>query len=77
MALKEADTANRSNTLVADVMDNNTGVLGMENKTIDGESGEVKIVVVKNSNTFRCVNQYVSFDPNVYCAQTKHRHRCP
>ncbi len=41
MALKEADTANRSNTLVADVMDNNTGVLGMENKTIDGESGEV------------------------------------
>ena len=41
VALKEADTANRSNTLVADVMDNNTGVLGMENKTIDGESGEV------------------------------------
>ena len=41
MALKEADAANRSNTVVADIMDNNTGALGMENETIGGKSGEV------------------------------------
>ena len=39
--LKEADAANRSNAAVADIMDNNTGALGMENKTIGGESGKV------------------------------------
>ena len=41
VALKEADAANRSNTAVADIMDNNTGALGVENETIGGESGEV------------------------------------
>ena len=41
MVLKEADAANRSDTAVADIMDNNTGALGMENETIGGESGEV------------------------------------
>ncbi len=40
MALKEADAANRSNTAVADIMDNNAGALGMENETIGGESGK-------------------------------------
>ncbi len=40
MALKEADAVNQSNTAVADIMDNNTGALGVENKTIGGESGE-------------------------------------
>ncbi len=41
VALKVADAANWSNTAVADIMDNNTGALGMENETIGGESGEV------------------------------------
>jgi hypothetical protein len=41
VALKETDAANRSNTVVADIMDNNTGALGMENETIGGKSGEV------------------------------------
>jgi hypothetical protein len=41
VALKEADAANRSNTAVAGIMDNNTGALGMENKTIGGKSGKV------------------------------------
>ncbi len=41
MVLKEAGAANRSNTVVADIMDNNTGVLGMENETIGGKSGEL------------------------------------
>jgi hypothetical protein len=41
VVLKEADAANRSNTAVTDIMDNNTGVLGVENETIGGESGEV------------------------------------
>ena len=41
VALKEADAANRSNTAVADIMDNNTGALGVENETIGGEFGEV------------------------------------
>ncbi len=41
MALKEADAANRSNTAVADIMDNNTGALGVENETIGGESGVI------------------------------------
>ncbi len=41
MALKEADAANRSNTAVADIMDNNIGALGMENEAIGGKSGEV------------------------------------
>ena len=41
VALKEADAANRSNTAVADIMDNNTGALGVENETSAGESGEI------------------------------------
>ena len=41
MVLKDANAANRSNTMVADIMDNNTGSLGMENETIGGESGKV------------------------------------
>jgi hypothetical protein len=41
VVLKEAGAANRSNTVVADIMDNNTGVLGMENETIGGKSGEL------------------------------------
>ncbi len=41
MALKEVDAANRSNTTVADITDNNTGALGMENETIGGGSGKV------------------------------------
>jgi hypothetical protein len=41
VALKEADAANRSNTAVADIMDNNTGALGVENETIGGESGVI------------------------------------
>ena len=41
VALKVADAANRSNTAVADIMDNITGALGMENETIGGKSGEV------------------------------------
>jgi hypothetical protein len=41
VALKDANAANRSNTMVADIMDNNTGSLGMENETIGGESGKV------------------------------------
>ena len=41
VALKETDAANRSNTAVADIMDNNIGALGMENEAIGGKSGEV------------------------------------
>jgi hypothetical protein len=41
VALKEANAANRSNTVVAVIMDNNTGTLGVDNKTIGGESGDV------------------------------------
>ena len=41
VALKEAVAAKPRNTAVADIMDNNTGALGMENKTIGGESGKV------------------------------------
>ncbi len=41
MALKEADAANRSNTAVADAMDNVAGKLLTENKMIGGESGAV------------------------------------
>jgi hypothetical protein len=41
VALKEANAVNRSNTAVADIVDNNTGALGVENKTIGGKSGEV------------------------------------
>ncbi len=48
MALKEADAANRSNTAVADIMDNNTGALGMENETIGGESSKVPALVKKD-----------------------------
>ena len=41
MALKEANAANWSNAAVADIMDNNTGALGVEKETIGGESREV------------------------------------
>jgi hypothetical protein len=41
VALKEADAANRSNTTVADAMDNVAGELLTENKMIGGESGAV------------------------------------
>ncbi len=36
--LKEADVANRSNTMVTDATDNNTGGLLTENEAIGGES---------------------------------------
>ena len=50
VALKEADAADRGNTAVADIMDNNNGALGVENETIGGESG--KIVVNCSSKKF-------------------------
>ncbi len=50
MALKEDDAANRNNTVVADIMDNNTGALGVDNETIGGKSG--KIVVNHSSKKF-------------------------
>jgi hypothetical protein len=39
--MKEADAASRSNTAVADAVDNDTGGFLTENKTLGGESGAV------------------------------------
>jgi hypothetical protein len=39
--MKEANAASRSNTAVADAVDNNTGFFLTENKTLGGESGAV------------------------------------